>query len=65
MESRTINIGINYKDNKQKIKFTTFYADIDDEIVFNPNDSVFLFGTNENIKNKKKYGYELFLMQKM
>lgn len=65
MESRTINIGINYKDNKQKIKFTTFYADIDDEIVFNPNNSAFLFGTNENIDRTKKYGYELFLMQKI
>ena len=65
MESRTVNFGINYKDDKQKIKFTTFYADIDDEIVFNPNNSAFLFGTNENIDRTKKYGYELFVMQKI
>ena len=65
MESRTINLGMNYDDGVQKIKFSTFFADIDNEIVFNPNNSAFLFGTNENIDRTKKYGYELFVMKKL
>ena len=56
---------MNYDDGVQKIKFSTFFADIDNEIVFNPNNSAFLFGTNENIDRTKKYGYELFVMKKL
>ena len=60
MQSRTITLGINYIDQKQKLKINTFYADLDNEIVYNP--STFI---NENIDRTNKYGYEIFLMRKL
>lgn len=60
MQSRTINFGLNYIDVIQKLKISTFYADLDNEIVFNP--STF---QNENIDRTNKYGYEVFLMRKL
>ena len=60
MQSRTINLGLNYIDAKQKLKLSTFYADLDNEIVYNP--STF---QNENIDRTNKYGYEVFLMRKL
>jgi iron complex outermembrane receptor protein len=60
MESRTINFGFNYIDAKQKLKISTFYADLDNEIVYNPSTS-----QNENIDRTNKYGYEVFLMRKL
>jgi len=60
MQSRTITLGINYMDQKQKLKINTFYADLDNEIVYNP--STFI---NENIDRTNKYGYEIFLMRKL
>lgn len=60
MQSRTINIGANYIDKVQKLKLTTFYTDLDNEIVYNP--STF---QNENIDRTNKYGYELFFMRKL
>jgi iron complex outermembrane receptor protein len=65
MQSRTINFGFNYIDPIQKFKVNTFYADLDNEIVFNPNNNAFAFGTNENIDRTNKYGYEVFLMRKL
>jgi len=66
MQSKTINFGLNYIDANQKLKLSTFYADLDDEIVFNPNNTAFsAFGTNENIDRTNKYGYEVFLMRKI
>ena len=60
MQSRTINFGLNYIDVIQKLKISTFYADLDNEIVYNP--STF---QNENIDRTNKYGYEVFLMRKL
>lgn len=60
MQSRTINFGLNYIDPKQKFKISSFYADLDNEIVYNP--STF---QNENIDRTNKYGYEVFLMRKL
>ena len=60
MQSRTINFGLNYIDQIQKFKLSTFYADLDNEIVYNPNPSVL---RNENIDRTNKYGYEVFLMR--
>ena len=60
MQSRTINFGLNYIDPKQKLKVSTFYADLENEIVYNP--STF---QNENIDRTNKYGYEIFLMRKL
>jgi iron complex outermembrane receptor protein len=37
MQSRTINFGLNYIDANQKLKLSTFYADLDNEIVYNPS----------------------------
>ena len=62
MQSRTINFGLNYIDQIQKFKLSTFYADLDNEIVYNPNPSVL---RNENIDRTNKYGYEVFLMRKL
>lgn len=60
MQSRTINFGLNYIDVIQKLKLSTFYTDLDNEIVFNPSSY-----TNENIDRTNKYGYEIFLMRKL
>ena len=60
MQSRTINFGLNYIDAKQKLKLSSFYADLDNEIVYNPSSY-----TNENIDRTNKYGYEVFLMRKL
>ena len=60
MQSRTINFGLNYIDVIQKLKISTFYAYLDNEIVYNP--STF---QNENIDRTNKYGYEVFLMRKL
>ena len=60
MQSRTINLGLNYIDQKQKLKISTFYADLDNEIVYNPTSF-----QNENIDRTNKYGYEVFLMRKL
>ena len=60
MQSRTINIGLNYIDPKQKLKISTFYADLDNEIVYSPTS-----GQNENIDRTNKYGYEVFFMRKL
>ena len=66
MEVRTINFGANYNDGFQKIKQSIFYSDIDNEIVFNPNNlSHDDWGTNENIDRSRKYGYELFIQKKL
>ncbi|MDC0626687.1 TonB-dependent receptor [Methylophilaceae bacterium] len=60
MQSRTINLGLNYIDQKQKLKISSFYADLDNEIVYNPTSF-----QNENIDRTNKYGYEVFLMRKL
>ncbi len=60
MESRTINLGLNYIDQRQKFKISAFYADLDNEIVLNPTSY-----QNENIDRTNKYGYEVFLMRKL
>jgi len=60
MQSRTINFGLNYIDQIQKFKLSTFYVDLDNEIVYNPS-----LSRNENIDRTNKYGYEVFLMRKL
>jgi iron complex outermembrane receptor protein len=66
MDVRTINFGVNYNDGIQKIKQSIFYSDIDNEIVFNPNNTSFdSWGTNENIDRTRKYGYEIFVYRKI
>ena len=60
MQSRTINFGLNYIDANQKLKLSTFYADLNNEIVYNPSSFI-----NENIDRTNKYGYEIFLMRKL
>jgi len=62
MQSRTINFGLNYIDQVQKFKLSTFYADLDNEIVYNPTIGN---ARNENIDRTNKYGYEVFLMRKL
>jgi len=65
MQSRTTNFGFNYITSIEKLKFTAFYTDLDNEIVYNPNKLFGFFGTNENIDRTNKYGYEVFLMRKL
>lgn len=53
-KSKTLNIGLNYVTNKNRLKITTFYANLDKELYFNP-----LTGINTNIDKSHKYGLEL------
>ena len=53
-KSNTINLGFNYKEHNHSTLFTTYYTDLEDEIVYNPNSSI-----NENIDNSEKYGLEI------
>ena len=53
-KSNTINIGFNYKEQNHSTLFTTYYTDLEDEIVYNPNSFI-----NENIDNSEKYGLEI------
>ena len=53
-KSNTINVGFNYKEQHHSTLFTTYYSDLEDEIVYNPNSSL-----NENIDNSEKYGLEI------
>ena len=53
-KSNTINLGFNYKEQHHSTLFTTYYTDLEDEIVYNPNSSI-----NENIDNSEKYGLEI------
>ena len=53
-KSNTINLGFNYKEQHHSTLFTTYYTDLEDEIVYNPNSYI-----NENIDNSEKYGLEI------
>lgn len=53
-KSNTVNIGFNYKEQNHSTLFTTYYSDLEDEIVYNPNSFI-----NENIDNSEKYGVEI------
>ena len=53
-KSNTINVGFNYKEQHHSTLFTTYYSDLEDEIVYNPNSFI-----NENIDNSEKYGLEI------
>ncbi|MDC0128734.1 TonB-dependent receptor [Methylophilaceae bacterium] len=53
-KSNTINVGFNYKEQHHSTLFTTYYSDLEDEIVYNPNSNI-----NENIDNSEKYGLEI------
>ena len=53
-KSKTINVGFNNKEQNHSTLFTTYYSDLENEIVFNPNGFI-----NENIDNTEKYGVEI------
>jgi len=53
-ESRTFNLGITHTNSQNRLKVTTFHADLDDEIYFNPVTFI-----NTNIDSSQKYGLEV------
>jgi iron complex outermembrane receptor protein len=55
MRARTINAGYSYLGYPNKLKFSTFYSYIDDEIYYNG-----LTWTNTNLDKTRKYGFELY-----
>lgn len=52
--SRTLNIGLNHVTPINRLKLTTYYVDLSDEIYFNP----FTFA-NTNLDETHKYGIEI------
>lgn len=53
-KSNTTNIGFNHVVSNNRLKATLFYADVDNEIYFNP----FTFA-NTNLDQTHKYGFEI------
>ena len=56
-KSKTLNIGLNHVLSNNRLKATTFYSKLKNEIFYNP--TLGSFGTNTNIDQSHKYGLEL------
>jgi len=55
--SRTLNIGLNHERDDSRLKLTTFYSRLEDEIYYYKNGP--WSGINTNIDESHKYGLEL------
>ena len=55
MKTNTYNIGYNYFSKMNKLKVSAFYADIKDEIYFNP-----ITFQNTNLDETSKLGFEIY-----
>ncbi len=53
--ARTINLGLNHTNNRNRLKLTVFHADLEDEIFYEGG----LGGKNSNLEDTHKYGVEI------
>lgn len=54
---KTFNLGFNHTTSKNRLKVSTFYSKLKNEIYLDP--TIDFFGTNSNLDKTHKYGFEL------